>query len=760
MALDKDYYLYSIRRDSLLDSEDDSALISRARDVISRASGQIPAVPGTIDQQSLLTAAGAWGVENAIYASAAAAEASMVERRDPGIYNEGDYSEDKKGRKRDRRRDRRRDRDERKPPADRPCRTILIKHLPAEVDEIYLRGILQLFGAPIQDVRLVKHKDSGASRGFAFVEFQFLPDAQRWMEENQGTLVIGSGRASLTYSKSRGDEDWFCSQCGTQNFKRRANCFKCGIEKNESERYSQISAKPTRILLLMGLDSLTTEEKIQRELHDITAIDMNVQLIRDPTTNTSRGLCYVALSAVEYSSHLLEILNNMHPPFILDGKQISVHFCKEGTDEEYSTWTEAEAGASYEQYYQQQATEAAAAAAAGVYDQSYASYAAISAAHSSKELSAADKAALAQEQVQAACKMQLEQQQITQKLLNKMRQTSTEKKPKRVKIDLPPPGTDGSTLDPSLIIHEVKPKKSKKEQQQLDTETSDQRLQHQLSSSSEGGYYPDVSQYQYDESSGFYYDPQTGLYYDPNSQYYYNAHSQQYVYWDGTQYVPAKQDQAPTAVPQVGVPGDGAKEDKGKKEKGKVAKKVASDMRRWAATMNEMKNNKAKKGGNDFKKDNSSASADAGFAVLSKKADPAETKQSVMLALKRSSTNDEQRNKAASITNILAQYGGDSDSEPEDSGPPPSKKPTPASDSQESVPTSLTDWTKLICLLCKRQFPSKEVLVKHQQFSDLHKQNLEALKKRTGLQQQQSQGKGGGSYRDRAQERRSRFTAN
>ncbi|XP_030828681.1 RNA-binding protein 10-like [Strongylocentrotus purpuratus] len=583
------------------------------------------------------------------------------------------------------------------------------------------------------------------------------------MEENQGILVIGDGRASLTYSKSRGDEDWFCSQCGTQNFKRRGNCFKCGIEKNESERYSQISTRPTRILLLMGLDSLTTEEKVQQELHDITAVDMNVQLIRDPTTNTSRGLCYAALSAVEYASHLLEILNNMHPPFVIDGKQISVHFCREGTDEDYSSWAEAEAGPSYEQYYQQQAEAVATGTVA--YDQSYAAaYAAGSAAHSSKELSVADKVALAQEQVQAARKMQLEQQQITQKLLNKIRASGPEKKPKRVKVDLPPPGTDGHTLDLSQIVHEVKPQKRKKEQQQ-DTETNAQTLQHQTSSSSDGGYYPDVSQYQYDESSGFYYDPQTGLYYDSNSQYYYNAHTQQYMYWDGTQYVPAQQD-GPTTIPQVGMPGmEGGKEDKNKKEKGKVAKKVASDMRRWAATINETKNSKSKKSGSDYKKDNSSASADAGFAVLSKKADPVETKQSVMLALKRSSTSDDQRNKAASITNILAQYGGDSDSEPEEEAPPPSKKPAPSyssssADSKESVPTSLTDWTKLICLLCKRQFPSKEVLVKHQQFSDLHKQNLEALKTRTGLQQQQSPGgsKGGGNYRDRAQERRTRFT--
>ena len=32
-----------------------------------------------------------------------------------------------------------------------------------------------------------------------------------------------------------------------------------------------------------------------------------------------------------------------------------------------------------------------------------------------------------------------------------------------------------------------------------------------------------------------------------------------------------------------------------------------------------------------------------------------------------------------------------------------------------------TDWNQLACLLCKRKFPSRDVLVKHQQLSDLHK---------------------------------------
>ena len=38
-----------------------------------------------------------------------------------------------------------------------------------------------------------------------------------------------------------------------------------------------------------------------------------------------------------------------------------------------------------------------------------------------------------------------------------------------------------------------------------------------------------------------------------------------------------------------------------------------------------------------------------------------------------------------------------------------------------STSAAYTDWSQLACLLCKRKFPSKDVLIKHQQFSDLHK---------------------------------------
>ncbi|KAB0402455.1 hypothetical protein E2I00_006478, partial [Balaenoptera physalus] len=89
------------------------------------------------------------------------------------------------------------------------------------------------------------------------------------------------------------------------------------------------------------------------------------------------------------------------------------------------------------------------------------------------------------------------------------------------------------------------------------------------------------------------------------------------------------------------------------------------------------------------------------------------------------------------LIGLLGEYGGDSDyeeEEEEEQTPPP--QPRTAQPQQreeltkkENEEDKLTDWNKLACLLCRRQFPNKEVLIKHQQLSDLHKQNLEIHRK-------------------------------
>ncbi|XP_069822620.1 RNA-binding protein 6-like [Dendropsophus ebraccatus] len=100
------------------------------------------------------------------------------------------------------------------------------------------------------------------------------------------------------------------------------------------------------------------------------------------------------------------------------------------------------------------------------------------------------------------------------------------------------------------------------------------------------------------------------------------------------------------------------------------------------------------------------------------------------------------------LIKLLGEYGEDSEEEEEEEellppikkkpAPPPPPVPAPKPAPKLSLPTpstvasleeKLTDWKKMICLLCRRQFPSKDTLIRHQKLSDLHKQNLATQEK-------------------------------
>uniref|UniRef100_A0A8C0ZKW8 RNA binding motif protein 5 n=1 Tax=Cyanistes caeruleus TaxID=156563 RepID=A0A8C0ZKW8_CYACU len=256
---------------------------------------------------------------------------------------------------------------------------------------------------------------------------------------------------------------------------------------------------------------------------------------------------------------------------------------------------------------------------------------------------------------------------------------------------------------------------------------------------------PDTSTYQYDESSGYYYDPITGLYYDPNSQYYYNALTQQYLYWDGEKetYMPA----AEGVTYQQTATTTTTKEVKEKKEKpkSKTAQQIAKDMERWAKSLNKQKENFK----NSFQplstreeERKESAAADAGFALFEKKGALSERQQILPEVLKNG--DDENPLKRG----LVAAYSGDSDNDED------------LLERMENEEEKLTDWKKMACLLCRRQFPNKDALIRHQQLSDLHKQNMD-IYRRSKLSEQELEAlelrEREMKYRDRAAERREKY---
>ncbi|XP_039403741.1 RNA-binding protein 6 isoform X1 [Mauremys reevesii] len=121
------------------------------------------------------------------------------------------------------------------------------------------------------------------------------------------------------------------------------------------------------------------------------------------------------------------------------------------------------------------------------------------------------------------------------------------------------------------------------------------------------------------------------------------------------------------------------------------------------------------------------------------------------------------------LIGLLGEYGGDSDNEEEEEEAVQLQRPQPPHPpaQREEQPRKadrdedkLTDWNKLACLLCRRQFPNKEVLIKHQQLSNLHKQNLEIHRKIKRSEQELAyleRREREGKIKDKGNDRRERF---
>ncbi|XP_069738824.1 LOW QUALITY PROTEIN: RNA-binding protein 10-like, partial [Phaenicophaeus curvirostris] len=413
---------------------------------------------------------------------------------------------------------------------------VMLRMLPPAATESDIRAQLQAQGVQPREVRLMRNKSSGQSRGFAFVEFQRVEEAARWMAANQAGLVLLGQRVSLHYSdpKPKSNEDWLCGKCGVQNFKRREKCFKCGVPKAEAEQRGpggpraelvpgggagllplpqsytpnlggtpggpQGGSEPgaenaNDTIILRNLHPQSSLESILAALAPFAALSAaNVRVIKDRQTQLNRGFAFVQLATIVEASQLLQMLQALQPPLHIDGKSINVEFAKgskrEGQGAGPGEGPPAPAPPpSPPRHRRRPAAPGSEPSWGGAEDPP------------------ADFGSFYQAR----------------------------------RLWGGPPLPPGPPLAPSG------PPKADGAAPAV----------------------PDVSTYQYDETSGYYYDPLTGLYYDPHSQYYYEAGGGRFLYWDGERrtYLPAPP-APPTGPPAP--PNNPPKEHKDKKEKHKT----------------------------------------------------------------------------------------------------------------------------------------------------------------------------------------------
>ncbi|WCJ25111.1 suppressor of abi3-5 [Euphorbia peplus] len=227
-----------------------------------------------------------------------------------------------------------------------PSATVVVKGLSQKTTEEDLYQILAAWG-PLRHVRVIKERNSGISRGFAFIDFPSVDAACAMMDRiGEDGLVVDSRKLFFEYSSKPtgtaggpfGQEnsirsghvnhrsitvpsDWMCTICGCVNFARRTSCFQCNEPRTEDAPPADVAmsssgslgkkgfeAGPTHVLVVRGLDENADEDMIRYEFSKHAAIK-DLRLVRDKFTHVSRGFAFVHFHSVEDATKALEATN-------------------------------------------------------------------------------------------------------------------------------------------------------------------------------------------------------------------------------------------------------------------------------------------------------------------------------------------------------------------------------------------------------------------------------------------------------------------
>ncbi|KAJ8257913.1 hypothetical protein GJAV_G00191090 [Gymnothorax javanicus] len=655
--------------------------------------------------------------------------------------------------------------------------TIAIAGIPkTATTEQILGAFAACDGGPMQGMK-IKNVVPGYSFDTAYVEFLNLEDAVHFMESNQGSLKVGSKTAQMRYvqpdktnkeapeagrkagqpqepllptpssakkepsesadqdghrQKSPADlpsqdtwqrssdltpEAWQQQMDQQQQLQQEAEAWRARNSRHPSRQTDPIF-KESKTMIIKNVKPTTTVETILKALDPYAYLDeRNVRLVRGKPMG-AKCFCFVDMDSHEQVARLVELLTRP-PPLMIDGVRVYVEIAKPlknqnsfRRDFEKSNTSllgnPPEVGTVEQQYYNQpgQALLATPVVIQG-----------------DPVIQTSGEAIISAEP--------------------QLNSNATQTQLSATAKSLQAPDAQASTAASSLAVTG----------EGADTYNA-------------AGDNPDMSSYLYDATSGFYYDPQTTLYYDPSSRYFYNAQTQQYLYWDAETkaYVPVAghtaETQPPaatsstpvvvTAPPEIQTAetpqeekastdaGQERKEEEEaaprqeKKEKEKEEKprslaafKIMKDMERWAKIQNRQKDSvrapspvlKLPGAVEDRK---TSKAADAAFAIFERKGISGDDLFKKPMAPPKKEEKTLKR-PMDSLGLLAADYGAGSDEEEEEKTEAPRVvKPPP-----EEKEDKLTDWKKMACLLCRRQFPNKDALVRHQQLSDLHKQNME-----------------------------------
>ena len=186
------------------------------------------------------------------------------------------------------------------------------------------------FASPLE-VRVMRDKSSGASRGFAFIDFATVADATALVDgPKRGVYNFRNTKIQLEYSRSNASAregeavahggaarvtapipkaDWLCPACGTNNFAYRVECFSCRAAKPSQEVLeATLAAVATDCVIINGLDAGASEEAILAFLAQVAPVK-ELRLPKDKGTHHNRGFAFADFFSIGDATRVKELVN-------------------------------------------------------------------------------------------------------------------------------------------------------------------------------------------------------------------------------------------------------------------------------------------------------------------------------------------------------------------------------------------------------------------------------------------------------------------
>ncbi|KAI9262374.1 hypothetical protein BDA99DRAFT_511044 [Phascolomyces articulosus] len=223
-----------------------------------------------------------------------------------------------------------------------PNINVVLRSLPDRARERDIHKTLESMGASVDEVSLIRDRDTGESRKFAFVRFTSVGHAVQFVEKHYPHFHMNHHRVRVDYCNKEGTREdlmeWRCLKCGKFNDDSRRVCIECRtpFEGSKAEKRSKetesmdindgtmdVTYTPTHMLLLRNLDHLSSEESIFHALQSMSGL-RRVLLIKDKLTRMSCEFAFVEFFTVQDAMNTMTHMNKS--PFRIDGSQPTISF--------------------------------------------------------------------------------------------------------------------------------------------------------------------------------------------------------------------------------------------------------------------------------------------------------------------------------------------------------------------------------------------------------------------------------------------------